>query len=152
MVRVCSSAGEWHMQCRVRIRTWPLVGLLAILAGVGDSLATSLQGSEWQAVYIRDNGVTVNPEAFVQFRGEGRLEGHGGCNRLFAEYRASGDRLTIGPVALTRTACARSLMAFEAALAAALEAARSYRRVHQELVLFDKDGSPVLGMRQTDWD
>ena len=126
-----------------------LLALLLITLAVG---AAPLAGSEWQP--LRIGGLEVPPEtrAFVQFRSGGRLEGFGGCNRLMAEYRAGDGGLLLGPVAMTRTTCAESVMRREAALVAALEGARSYQRDRTRLVLFDIAGRPTLEMRQTDWD
>ena len=114
--------------------------------------ATPLQGSEWKPVRIADAPVPEESSAFVQFHSKGRLVGFSGCNRLFADYEASDGQIFIGPVAATRMACAESVMAREAALATALEEARTYRRADHQLVLFDAAGQPILEMRQTDWD
>ena len=114
--------------------------------------ASQLQGSEWKPLRIGDDAVPEESSAFVQFQSKGRLIGHSGCNRMFAEYESRDGQIFIGPVAATRMACADSVMAREAALAAALENARTYRRDGIQLVLFDSMGQPILELRQTDWD
>jgi heat shock protein HslJ len=134
---------------------WPKRLSAAVLAGllwIGNVHAASLQGSEWKPLRMGSMAVPEASSAFVQFRSKGRLEGHSGCNRMFAEYEADDGHIFVGPVAATRMACEESLMATEAALAAALEDARTYRRMRTSLVLFDHDGNPILEMRQTDWD
>ena len=80
--------------------------------------ASQLQGSEWKPLRIGDDAVPEESSAFVQFQSKGRLIGHGGCNRMFAEYESRDGQLFIGPVAATRMACADSVLAREAALAA----------------------------------
>ncbi|MDJ0739169.1 MAG: META domain-containing protein [Gammaproteobacteria bacterium] len=115
-------------------------------------VAASLQGSEWIPLRIGDDALPPDTAAFVQFHSKGRLLGHGGCNRLFADYDAHDGRIFVGPVAATRMACTASVMAREAALAGALENARTYRRDGIQLVLFDAAQVPILELRQTDWD
>ena len=125
---------------------------IAALLVAADVPAAALQGSEWKPLLIADQPVPEETEAFVQFRSKGRLVGFSGCNRLFAEYRTDGDDIFVGPVAATRRQCADSVMQREAALARALEDARTFHRDHIRLVLFDSAGAPILELRQTDWD
>ena len=126
--------------------------LLAAQFFLGTAQSTPLQGSEWKPVRMGEIAVPEESTAFVQFRSKGRLEGHGGCNRLFAQYQVDDGHIFVGPVATTRMACAQGLMEREAELAAALENARTYQRLKTRLVLFDSEARPVLEMRQTDWD
>jgi len=131
---------------------WRRLVLSTLLLWSGVTQAASLQGSEWKPVRMGEVAVPESSDAFVQFRSKGRLEGHGGCNRIFAEYEVDVGYIFIGPVAATRMACEQELMEGEAALAAALENARTYRRLRHKLVFFDHAGTPILEMRQTDWD
>ncbi|MCB1789909.1 MAG: META domain-containing protein [Gammaproteobacteria bacterium] len=114
--------------------------------------AAPLQGSEWSPLRVIDDAVPETYGAFVRFMSKGRLAGHSGCNRLFAEYEAADGQIFVGPVAATRMYCDPALMAFEGAFASALEGARTYRRDGAALVLFDSDGQPILELRQNDWD
>lgn len=132
-------------------------GPLAILAGLvlmaaGESLAGVLQGSEWKPLRMGGLEVPEESSAFVRFESKGRLVAYSGCNRMMAEYTARDGVIFIGPVVATRMMCAETLMQREAALATALEQARSYRRDRTRLVLFDATNQPGLEMRQTDWD
>ena len=128
-----------------------LVSALAIAGSVGAG-ASTLQGSEWKPELINGEPVPQETSAFIQFRSKGRLEGYSGCNRLFSEYETSINQILIGPVAATRRACVDSVMQREAALATALEQARTWYRERIRLVLFDAEGTPILELRQTDWD
>jgi len=140
------------MLCPMRCSAGTWAVFLTGLLWVGNVHAASLQGSEWKPLRMGGMAVPEASSAFVQFRSKGRLEGHSGCNRIFAEYEAQDGYIFVGPVAATRMACEEGLMATEAALATALENARSYQRMRTRLVLFDQDGTPILEMRQTDWD
>ena len=48
--------------------------------------------------------------------------------------------------------CDEDAMELEAGLSGALERARTYHREQTRLVLFDARGTPILELRQTDWD
>jgi len=138
--------------CRKSTSVWVRAALLIGLLWGGIVQAASLQGSEWKPVRMGEIAVAEESTAFVQFRSKGRLHGHGGCNRLFSEYEVIDEHLFIGPVAATRMTCEQHIMDQEASLAAALEQTRSYQRLRYKLVLFDQHGTPILEMRQTDWD
>ena len=84
---------------------------VALLLWIGNAHAASLQGSEWKPLRMGEMAVPESSAAFVQFRSKGRLEGHSGCNRLFAEYEAQDGYIFVGPVAATRMACEEDLMA-----------------------------------------
>ncbi len=132
-----------------------LVGAMLLAASVWVNAAdgSGLAGSEWKPLRIDGREVPEASSAFVQFRGQGRLEGFGGCNRLLGEYEASDRRLSVNAVAATRKACDdAAVMQVESALLSALEDARSYHRERISLVVFGSAGQPLLEMRQTDWD
>ncbi|GEM_PF-5729733 len=82
------------------------LGLLvfALLLGCTQARAEFI-GSEWRPQEIGGVDVTGEPEMFVRFGDENRLEGHGGCNRFFGSYALAGDRIDIGPIGATRMAC-----------------------------------------------
>lgn len=136
-------------------KTGLAVGLRALAFGTmicGTANAAGLQGSEWAPMRVADIPVPEESGAFVQFHSKGRLIGHGGCNRLFAEYHADDGQIFVGPVAATRMACVDELMTIEAEIAAALESARTYQRSGNSLVLFGSDGTPLMELRQSAWD
>lgn len=131
--------------------TMLLAGLMMVSCN-GTVGAPELAGSEWRPVQIGELQVDPDLEVFVQFRGEGELSGHGGCNRFFGPWQTEGDTIRIGPLASTRMACPDPQMELEAALFGALEAARSYRRERVDLTLFDADGGELARFAQTDAD
>ena len=131
------------------VRAMLLAAPISVTAADGSGLA----GSEWKPLRISGWEVPEASSVFVQFRGQGRLEGFTGCNRLFGEYEASDGRLSVGPVVATRKVCDDDhVQQVETALLAALDSARRYHRERIWLVVFDSVGQPILEMRQTDWD
>ena len=126
--------------------------LVLVLLGCGMSNAEPLAGSEWKPACLQGRGLSADVTAFIQFRGNGRLLGHGGCNRLFGEYRLDGQQIRIGPLSSTRKACDPEIMQHERALIETLQQTRSFQRARTRLVLFGDEGFPLLDLRQTDWD
>lgn len=104
----------------------------------------ALERTRWTLTAL---GATATPiaktqtEAFLLL-GEppGRLSGSGGCNRLAGAYQLAGDKLTFGPIAGTRMACAEGL-SVEDALGAALASTASFRIAGDRLDLLDASGA-----------
>ena len=77
-----------------------------------------LAGSAWTLIsFETDMGVipaATEAPATLTFSAEGeqagRLGGSGGCNRYFASYTLTGDRLRIGPPGSTRMMCSPDRM------------------------------------------
>lgn len=106
--------------------------------------AMLLAGSEW--------GLEDAPNAFVQFGAEGKLTGHGNCNRFFGSYSQDGQALSIGPIGATKMMCPPEIMQVERRLLGALDAARSIEATHLVLILKDADGTELLTLQRRDWD
>ena len=115
--------------------------LLAATSAVG---ASPLAGSEW--------GLAGQDTPFVRFEAEGRVAGHGGCNRFFGGYEISGESLKIGPLRATRMACAGPVMEEEAAFLARLQEAAGFRREDGRLELLDGEGGVLMVLHHRDWD
>ena len=73
---------------------------------------------------------------------EARVVGYGGCNRMTSTYKSDGDRLSFGPIASTRMACAES-METEGEFHKALEKVARWRIVGESLELSDDTGASV---------
>ena len=104
----------------------------------------SLAGSEWGSPDLGD--------AFVQFQSEGKIIGHGGCNRFFGSYSQTGKTLDIGPLGATKMMCPPPQMTTERALMGALQDTAEVDATHLVLILKDKDGTPLLTLQRRDWD
>lgn len=120
------------------------------LGGVAN--ADGLAGSEWRPTRTGSSALPPQAEQFVQFKGDAKLAGHGGCNRFFGQYKVSGNEISIGPVGSTRMACPEPVMDAEMAFFAALDSARTYRRDKANLVLFGTDDKETARLVQTDRD
>ena len=114
--------------------------------------AQTLAASEWRPLAHGGVPLPAETELFVQFRGEGKLEGFGGCNRFFGSYRLEGERIEIAPLATTRMACDQPIMDLEFFFLDALGQARRAQRDRVDLTLFDDAGRELLRLKQTDWD
>jgi heat shock protein HslJ len=123
---------------------------LASLAAQPDTLA----GTAWQ-VSGYNNGkqavvsVITDTRLTMEFLGDGKLRGSGGCNTFNGSFTAEGNRLTIGRVASTRIACEQpeGRMAQEAAFLAALETVASARREADRLELRTASGALAVSAR-----
>jgi heat shock protein HslJ len=105
-----------------------VAALIATSALISTAMGAELGGGEWQPISIGSSPVPSDTNMFVQFKGDGQLVDHGGCNRFFGSYRITGGMIEIGPLGATRMACPGSIMALETALFNALEAADTFER------------------------
>ena len=130
-----------------------IAGVLALMSCTSQgTTASGLAGSEWRPLEVAGTEIPADAGLFVQFRGEGKLRGHGGCNGFFGSYRLDGDGIEIGPLGATRMACAGDVMARETVFLETLAKARQFRRDRIDLLLSDADGNPLVRLIQTDAD
>jgi heat shock protein HslJ len=70
-----------------------------------------LDGTAWRLREIQAPGGSAAPTVATLEVASGRLSGHGGCNRWFAEVTDTGrGQVSVGPVAATRMACPEGIM------------------------------------------
>jgi heat shock protein HslJ len=97
--------------------------------GTPDGGDPTLTATVWQLVELDGEALTLSAEQeapSIQLLDEGdRLQGFGGCNRMFGTYERSGAELRFGPLAGTMMAC-EGMMELERAFHQALEATRGY--------------------------
>lgn len=111
---------------------------------VCDADAMSLAGSEW--------GVKYNKRLFIQFSGEGKLHGNGGCNNFFGSYELKGDRLIVSPLGATKKMCPPDAMKHENSFFEVLQSELIWKRDGHKLELFGIDRKLLLKLQQRDWD
>jgi putative lipoprotein len=114
--------------------------MTALLAA---AVLLSLAGSEW--------GLAGGGEQFLQFR-DGRLSGYSGCNRYMGTYEQDGNKLTLGPLASTKKACAPARMEKERAWFAMLEQVRAFEATHLVLKLKGAGGRVIATLQRRDFD
>jgi heat shock protein HslJ/mannose-6-phosphate isomerase-like protein (cupin superfamily) len=120
------------------------VTLLSALAGqAGD--APSLIGPTWAAVDLAGTPVPTEPAArqpSFAFVADRRIAGTDGCNRVTGPYTVTGDRITFGPLVMTRMACPGT-DDVSRRFARALEGTVRWRIADGRLALYDASGTPL---------
>jgi heat shock protein HslJ len=110
-------------------------------APVGQSEVRGL----WRIEQARTEPIYDHSQARLDLRADGRLTGHTSCNALAADYTLDGDRLRIGTLTTSRSACSRLQLEQEDRILSALELATTARvRSDGLLELRDADGRGVL--------
>ncbi len=104
-----------------------------------------LEGTRWVLTRLGDEVVTLNEGprelSLALERGERRVAGYAGCNRLIGAYELDGQSITFKQMALTRMACPD--MKYENAFGKALEATRTWKIAGPNLEFFDENGRVV---------
>ena len=129
-----------------------LAAAMVVFVATAASQPRPLAGSEWRPVLIGDGPVPTETKIFVRFGADGRLQGNAGCNGFFGSYRISGDRIEIGPLGATNTACPPPAMEREKSFLESVQSADRFVRERVDLSLMDKNEKLVLKLAQTDAD
>ena len=107
----------------------------------------ALTGTEWRLVDVSGQAAlpgSGSRVAFLSFEAEASsVRGHSGVNSFFGPYALDGQSLRIERLGVTRMAGPPELMAQESAFTGAIQAARSYRIVGDELHLLDGAGAAL---------
>ncbi len=111
-------------------------------ASAADRLS-SLAGAEW--------GFEQGRDTYIQFA-EKDVSGFSGCNRFRGAYIYADGKLTFGPLASTRMACAPEAMDAERKVLQLLEATKAADATHKTLTLHDETGATLATLNRRDWD
>jgi heat shock protein HslJ len=84
-----------------------------------------LVGTAW-ALGDFPGQVLADVRPTVAFSGDGTVTGSGGCNDFNGTYTVDGSKLTFGPLASTKKACAEAVNTLETAYLTALQATTAY--------------------------
>lgn len=114
------------------------------------SLDPLLLDSAWQVTSIGGNPVHPERPPTLFLAADLRANGTSGCNNYFTQAAFAAEKLSFGPAAATRMACAPDLMAQESGFFAALDAVAGYELDAHGLRLLDAAGVPLLGLVRTD--
>ena len=117
--------------------------MLALAAG-GGARAAQFAGNEWRPLQVGKIEIPTDSGMFVRFSDDGKLEGYGGCNRFFGDYKLAAGRVKIGSMGATMMECQTPIMENEKRLLRALERASRFARQGRNLVLCDDAGHSVV--------
>jgi len=92
---------------------------------------------DWRPLSIGDADVADNPELFLRFEADGKISGHGGCNRFFGSWEFDETGIRAGPLGSTRMACPEPVMSLETRFMQALEKTTQIRVAGDRLRLLD---------------
>ena len=106
-------------------------------------LPPSLIGTIWATETINGQPV-IEGNQVVMGISEGRIGGFAGCNTYFGPYEATGNQVTVGPLASTRLACSEDIMGQESDYLEALHSAASYQIVDEKLQVANANAETIL--------
>src|SRR5262245_17332334 len=78
---------------------------LHAIAAAAQPVPTAFAG-RWLAEDIRNGGVIDRLQTVLELGADGAVSGSGGCNRMTGRVVIAGHRMTFGPLASTKMACA----------------------------------------------
>jgi putative lipoprotein len=91
----------------------PLFLVIPLVVGAcATASAPTPEGRNWSLIELRGQALPPTPLPrlpLLEMR-EGRISGHSGCNRFNGSYSLQGERLSFGPAAGTRRACADDML------------------------------------------
>jgi heat shock protein HslJ len=117
----------------------------------GTSASSSLAGSAWTLQQLKETGdgltdVIPGTTITLAFPDDVNLEGSGGCNRYAATFAREGNRISIGPIAVTQMYCSvpEGAMEQENTYLALLKSTRGFSVEGDRLTFSDGGGSTIL--------
>ena len=141
----------------------PAATTAASTAGASASAGSGLEGTLWRLTeYLGPAGTAVSvPQAVsasATFSG-GMVSGNAGCNDYTGSYTIDGDKLTIGPLAVTKKACGPAETAVETVFLTAMGRVATYDVSGDSLELKTADAKVGLtfvattpaGLSKTRW-
>jgi heat shock protein HslJ len=86
-----------------------IAAVLAITVAACSSSGTgghSISGTAWTVTSVGGQAAVAASPPTIQFGADGTIHGTTGCNQYNGTYTTDGEKLTVGPLATTRMACA----------------------------------------------
>ncbi len=111
-----------------------------------NALAT-LENTRWKLVSVpgQDSLPTLEKEVYIQFnKSDSSFRGYAGCNNMTGKFTMDGNKLTIGPAAMTRMMCPPANMKVEDLLTKTIHNTDRYNIKGQQLEL--KKGDELLAL------
>ena len=109
-----------------------------------DRLADVLLDTAWSAQDIDGQPALAEPRSTLVIEISGRISGLAACNRYFGRIGVDAGSIAISEIGSTRMACAPPVMEQERRFLAALQAAASWERRGDVLLLFDTEQRPRM--------
>ncbi len=116
-----------------------LIGVTLVACQDDSSLTVAevdLTGTAWVAEFIEGQPVSDGVRSTVTFEDGGRIAGNTGCNSFLGSYQISGDRLVIGPLAVTKRLCESAADQQERLFVGALASVQRFELEDELLLLF----------------
>lgn len=127
------------------------LGLMAAalhVAQAEEEGAHPLVGTAWRATAIGDTETRGHEASTLAFSASQRVTGGAACNRFAAPVSLAGEKIAIGPLAVTRKACPPAVMDQERRYLTALAAAARVVQEGERLRLLDADGRVLVRLRR----
>lgn len=109
-----------------------------------DTAADLLLGTAWSAQDIDGRPALAEPGSTMVIELGGRISGLAACNRYFGRIDLDAGSIAISQIGSTRMACAAPVMEQERRFLAALQAAASWERRGDVLLVFDTEQRPRI--------
>ena len=107
--------------------------------------AASFDNTRWKLIKLTgmDSLPDLQKDVFIQFNAaDSSFKGYAGCNNMMGKYTTNGNKLTIGPAAMTRMMCAPENMNVENGLSKAITETENFIINEDHLQL--KKGNELL--------
>ena len=115
------------------------------LSGCGGDPVSLLAGGAWIVRDVGRAGIIDTAMVSMVFDADGSVSGTGGCNRYNGGFTLTGERLSFGPAAATRMACAEAVMNLEQTFFQALATVARFDIADPKmLLLYNDKGEPVV--------
>lgn len=126
-----------------------LIGVFGACAPLQATPTASLAGTSWLLLsYVNDAGEVKNVEpsstVTAAFQ-NGAIMGNATCNQLSGTYTEAGNKLTLGPLAMTEMAClSDALMLQESQIIKRLSESATYEIANNQLLIKNAAGQTML--------
>lgn len=103
-------------------------------------------GIDFVVEEVSGTGVIDSSGAIIRFEPDNQVSGSTGCNRFSGATIIGAEQLVIGPISMTRRACAPAIMDQEKRISQALQQVATYRFDDKTDILhfYDKDSQSVM--------
>jgi heat shock protein HslJ len=125
----------------------------SVLQGGAGGAPVSLEDRDWKLVALDGKEVLTPPGGQAPYlrlmSADGRVVGHGGCNRFFGGYKLDGDGLRFSALGSTKMACPGDIDRLEQALFNALGSARRFK-LSGDMLELSGETAPLARFRAAD--